>query len=224
MTPPSEKDSKRKLPPKPPDLPPPPIFGDLLGPRKSSSSSSSSQKASTEQDSREKAPDVASPFRPPADGSILQELREGGFTDILSEAEIVEEPSSKQVIQQEFIRSAKEYEEGGMKYEEMGLYENAAVNYAAAVMATFLAHEQASAATTAAVTLSRYAKGGDSRIYGHAVFHATRDFLKAVLTSDFVGYMRVDEILRNNSAIAYDEDKEIFRRALNQGRRYIQGK
>ncbi|MHA2075616.1 MAG: hypothetical protein ACW97X_13435, partial [Candidatus Hodarchaeales archaeon] len=183
-----------------PNLPPPPVF-------------STSQRPSTPTQSNQPVEKVSSLFGNEAiTDDILGELKQKKFGSALEKtpSKQTQHKSVNELARRHFEETTKNYIEAGQKHEEMGFYDNAAVNFACAVLSDFIAN----GVEAARRTMAQLSSGSPSSIRDNIFFESSRLIVEATRTKSYPFLTKAEKTFQNNIGKLYPEDAAIVETAL----------
>ncbi|MFX1517510.1 MAG: hypothetical protein ACFFC6_14485 [Promethearchaeota archaeon] len=187
----------------PPNLPPPPPFTGIV----------------PSQPSPQPVKGPVPIFNDDLANEIHAELRQRDFGSTMKKAPEREPvPVSTEDLAKRHFRSAKqEYIEAGNKHLELKFYDNAATNYACAILCDLISEGIESARRT----MSGLSSNAPSAVAENNFFDNVRLLLEAIKAKNYNFLTRAESLLRKNMDHLYPEDVAMVEKAIKTARAYF---
>lgn len=122
--------------------------------------------------------------------------------------------STEELTRRHFRDTRQDYIEAGNKHLELNFYDNAATNYACAILCDIIGGGWQRARRT----MSDLSTGTPSAVTDNIIFEGVRLIIEAIRTKNFTFLTRAERTLRSNTENLYPEDVAIIERALKTAR------
>lgn len=200
--PPIYEGPPRQSPPRdvtsPPGLPPAPPFTGTI-PSQPPLSSQSSKTPTTPFDDA-LASEIHAELRRKDFGSTMKKVPERKPTKI----------STQDLAMRRFQDSRKEYIDAGNKHLEMNFYDNAATNYACAILCDLIMEGHSKARRT----MKNLSSGAPSALIENTFFDGVRMLIEALRTKNYNFLMRAERSLQSSKEHLYPEDIALIEKAI----------
>ncbi len=122
--------------------------------------------------------------------------------------------STDELTRRHFRDTRQDYIEAGNKHLELNFYDNAATNYACAILCDIIEGGWQRARRT----MSDLSAGTPSAVVDNIIFEGVRLIIEAIRTKNFTLLTRAERTLRSNTENLYPEDIAIIEKALRTAR------
>ncbi|UCG90316.1 MAG: hypothetical protein JSU57_00895 [Candidatus Heimdallarchaeota archaeon] len=143
---------------------------------------------------------------------ILKELRQGEFGSILQHVPDKRPLTLDEIEGPRFLAAKDDYLAAGKKHLELNFYENAAMNFACAILSMYLGKD----VFAAAHLMSELASMLPPPIVNSYFFQGAKLFLKGILLKNRSSLIQSEKWLLKNTDHLYKEDIDLIKRALRQ--------
>ncbi|MFX1284322.1 MAG: hypothetical protein ACFFB5_11735 [Promethearchaeota archaeon] len=189
---------------RPSGLPPPPS---LIGKTPSQPSLKSEQSTKTPLFDDEIADEIHAELRQRAFGSSMKKVPERKAVPV----------STEELAKRRLRDSKQEYIEAGNKHLELNFYDNAATNYACAILCDLIGEGWQSARRT----MSNLTSGIPSAVVENSFFDNVRLLLEAIRSKNFTFLTRAEQAIQKSMKHLYPEDVAMVEKALKTARAYF---
>ncbi|MFX0124421.1 MAG: hypothetical protein ACFFAE_12335 [Candidatus Hodarchaeota archaeon] len=190
----------------PPDLPPPPPFAENV-PLQPALSSQQTAKPPVPLFDDNLANEIHAELRQRDFGSAMKKAPERKAVPLTTE----------DLAKRHFRNSKQEYIEAGNKHLELNFHDNAATNYACAILCDLIAE----GIQTARQTMSRLSSNVPSEVTNNNFFESVRLLLEAIRTKNYNFLTRAENVLKKNIEHLYPEDAAMVEKAIKTARGYL---
>jgi hypothetical protein len=150
---------------------------------------------------------------------ILDELKHRSFGSGLEKAPTkrIERKTADELAKRHFQETKKNYVEAGKKHLELNFHDNAAVNFACAILCDLIAED----VETARRTMSQLSTNMPSTVMDNVIFESVRLIVEATRTKNHSFLTRVEKTLQSSMGQLYPEDIAIIERGLTAARKAL---
>ena len=118
--------------------------------------------------------------------------------------------STDELTRRHFRDTRQDYIEAGNKHLELNFYDNAATNYACAILCDVIGGGWQRARRT----MSDLSAGTPSAVTENIIFDSVRQIIEAIRTKNFTFLTRAERTIKSNTENLYPEDIAIIKKAL----------
>ncbi len=148
---------------------------------------------------------------------ILDELKQKSFGSVLAKAPArkTERKSTDELAKRHFQDAKQNYIEAAKKHLELNFHDNAAVNFACAILCDLIAED----INTAHRTISKLDTDMPSTVRDNVIFENVRLIIEAIRTKNQIFLNNAEKALKSNMGQLYPEDIAIIESGLKAARK-----